>query len=578
MPPGIRLFAEPNVVSLKDATQQNFAALFDKLPRVRIVINACMCGMGHQAAAITLMKRLRDFKYKGHIEIVYVKDRQELIQDKLGLLIKGFDPEWADYQELPGNISVRGVDLLENNIELYQLPYVPICFAAATGKNTPHDPVIWNCGAFVTLRPTNWSCESDEDERIEILGNRQFDILEFDKGALFCDETLLLTNSDYKDETHKKFFTTLLQKSAHKEVYFQSVYGLYAEYDDAGNSLSNFCDPALEMARILNAVRLAQTTYKKPTVILIHSPLLYRTKQELNQLVKGSDKIRFVEAITQSTISDLESLNEDQILVCYTGQLSQDLFKTVILASNLLPVAEGANTTSFLEAYRSFLHGGRPTFTRIQLLKITEQLAWAQALHLEASAWLEDDLPAAAKLVASGDDFSPNDRGLAEFILRDLNGELREYFKFRQDEFAKQTDSLATALNNLRDFPIAQTEMEMLPIYLQTIESKLDDVDFKIKKINGSIERINPSEHWCALMIKLMRRMLLILANNNITNTDSRFQAFKKLCDDIISKTGKITDLPPKEKSTVIAYMQNILDQLNGLEYRNQSSANCIIL
>ncbi|MBU2546105.1 MAG: hypothetical protein ABIH77_05005 [Pseudomonadota bacterium] len=464
-----------SAVSIRDASPDKFSQLFAKINIIRIVVRDGG-GLGNEAAAITVINRLRDLGYQNRIELVYedIEANIKKYPETLGKLLKGFDPFGSNYQELPDNIAVRGLDF-EN--ELHDLEFAPICICGASDRPIfSCDYIKYHAGCIVSLQPTAFNTCSKRS--IYLPDSENPSTLAFN-GVLFARNTVMDDKAPI--DSADRFFKTLLLRSERKDIYFQSVYGLAPEvyskrntYEGLWPVLTGFSNPVIEMFVVAEAVLNAQESYKKPTVILVHSPLeddcFDRLKRILPQLKNhSSNPIQLIyDGDTEQALETMNSLKNNEILIYATGQLEKALFERLMLSSNLPPIAEGANTTTMLEAYgRPYLHGGRCEHSAVEKLSedtlsknnISSEL---QALHTNANARLET--------AAFG-----KSREVKEFIEKALNGELKQYFELRKNIFLERQDDIATALNYLTTQKLAHTEIEAIVKFSGEMISLLGD-------------------------------------------------------------------------------------------------------
>jgi hypothetical protein len=553
-------------VSLRDAANYDFSKLFAKCSSIRIVINDG-AGMGNQSAAITLLKRLRDLKYKGSIELVYIDDDSGLMAIRLRCL-------------LPAESTITPVKRITRG-EVFPLSYLPLCITVAAENVNFVTPEVWNSNVFVNLKLNAFDYEYNLPSQFTVLGGNDQALSD---GVLFCndDRTLVaLQESDYPQfGEDRAFIQTLQQKSAAGEVLFQSVYGLYAEYSFRGKfKPTRFCNPSTELSYLLNALIVVQKQVAKPIVVLIHSPLPNLALKEIQELVSAS-KIKFAgfgaaldidgKKITLDNVKaeDLTDLKADEILICYTGWLTQNLFNKLLQTSNFPPVVEGANATCYLDT-RGIIHfhGGSDACTRI-----TEIPHPDYALHRNASKVLEGHSLSGQPLekipiALDSSHLSEEVSCLVEFILKAQSGALCHYFQARRDAFHMQEDIVANALVKLMDVDFSKNELTLIPVYIKIITEKFAVQD------NPDNPQI-PKSH--------ILRLLQIFLDNKDAVTPEDIGKFKALCQHIIdvlqeafaranSSTGEsivqcsLVD-PLQWRRINIASMTEVLTKLTELE------------
>jgi hypothetical protein len=504
--------------------------LFAKLPNLRIVVNNG-AGMGNQAAAINLVKKFRSLKYTGDIELVYICDSDGWMHKRLHHLLPN-DPK----------ISVKVMQASNRDHQTMQeVSYVPLCFTVSAEQglegNDFVSPEVWNCDVFINLKLHNFSERSVVPSQLKVFGSDAR--IALPAGVLLDDEHFPVpAESVYPSlGEDKDFLQALLQKSKAQDTLFQSVYGLFASYDNNGEfQPSRFCNPVVELSYLINALFIVQKKVSKPIVILIHSPLSWFTLKEIHELLRNVAHVKFIGLasalnsgrdktfINKASLDVLTTLQPNEILVCYVSWLQQDLFNSLILASNLPPVVEGANCSAYLEAFgRPYLHGGSSKCTWIEELS-NIPFQELQKLHINASKVLEGDCETSESskpvILAKGDYLSEKVICLASFILKALCGELNEYFNYRKESFHKQPDLVATVLSGLDVNALHLNEIDMIPKYMQMIATELT---LDIPEVSDVV-----AMHF--------RRLLEIFANKKELIEVQDFAKFRELCTKIITE------------------------------------------
>lgn len=107
-------------------------------------------GFGHQAATVTVMRRLRHLGFTGHFDVIY----SDSVSNKLSTLLPGFDPNQTDWQELH-HLKLRAIALsqFQNQRDTQR---VALGVTGAEDERGSMTPERLNVDSYLRLQPLGW--------------------------------------------------------------------------------------------------------------------------------------------------------------------------------------------------------------------------------------------------------------------------------------------------------------------------------------------------------------------------------------------------------------------------------------
>lgn len=332
---------ETEVLESPQTTEAQALQVLARFPKIRIFIDAAP-GNGHQAAAILLLKRVRQMGYVGKIEMIY---DEKSVGSKLEFLLPPFQADHG-VQFLPQfNVTVS---------DWQDRPRDPVDLALTAGCEFPPRPEDIFVKHLVNIHPSHWrntpSILSNGDLRIQFPKidpsypltvatphpDRLSEFVEKEMGA----SPLL--------EAKSAGLIHLLQHLKQGSVDLLSAYGVGVGAPSKIHALTR---------ALLEAKTRFPNEFGKPVVVGLLSNV---NAQEWAQIMKSfepndqtrSPDLRARVAVLNIAAPDIKErlahLSPDQITYVNIGSVSQDLWYYLMEQSTLPPTAAGANGVSFL--------------------------------------------------------------------------------------------------------------------------------------------------------------------------------------------------------------------------------------
>lgn len=491
--------------SLSSCPDANLADFMNKLSVIRIAVNAGG-GFGHQAAAVTLMQRLKELGYRGkfHVVVPYWPFKSDSISHKIATLIPGYDPYNNNSQTI-GDITI---DRYSIDQDVLDFPPVGLTISAANDFDVISytDFIKFNSACYLSMQPTGWG-----SSRV-----RASDVLSQESQHYIAENTVLFSENESQismlplTEARKSFLEKIkILKS--NGVLTQSVYGfnfeeeqdpLYrptGELSDRGTNRSfmkntGWINPNIELTRLIQGASEAQNKLDKPILLLFHSdPTMisanFTSIPEITYLQALGKKIIFLSGIATDPNQQLDQYDGNTIIIWLTDSLPKDLFQKMLFDSDLPPVVEGANSTGFMEANRAYLHGGRKNRA---FWHIPDEYFVTHNIDLA----LREQHLAANKLLESKEPGDPSI--LCRFYEDVLQGKYDQYFSVCASYFRNERpDAVLSGMEALMRNPALQesfSHKNLLDAFINFLEKELNQSitgqSFPHKKIMNLFKRV----------------------------------------------------------------------------------------
>lgn len=423
--------------SLSTPADREAAEFIRHFPVIRIGITPAP-GNGHQAYAVSAMKRLRELGFTGHFE-VYYKPR---VKPKLEYLIPGFRADGPSIQELP---AFGGVTLVEwtrplDDPSLAERPKVAL--GVMGGDDSAIAPEDLGVDALIRIQPTGWAAGS-----VALAGQDR-------KNWRFLDEASELPTYVKKPdlastraslEAEMGHSPNLAAKLPGLKALFEhlpgvemmAAYGL--SYMNGPDKLSNALI-AIQMARERHPER-----FKGPVVVPLLSSF---DEEEWNAFKKGvarypklQNALKIQESSHPRIAKTFASLKQEEILVMPVGAVTQGIWNSLIGLSSLPPTVAGTTGTNFAKSM------GRPFLRTVKGEKLFQD-----SVHLIPEKTVGSVRDANSRLLETGRIIGPIENhfaSLATFMADSLDpgSEVSLAFAKAEESRRARTDKVSATLN-----------------------------------------------------------------------------------------------------------------------------------
>jgi hypothetical protein len=320
-----------------------------KIKYIKILISSGG-GYGHQNAPITLMKRLRELGFLGSFSILIEQliGKSELTLQKIGELLPELKREKSIFDghtiESPTLGSLHFCSMPAKYLNPYQSGEYPRLFhtelticAANDYLDLPTEtlqrfPTLFNTKCFISINPPGWHM----GKNFIITQNKP-------------TENPIIADLPPASETRSSSFTPiipcsensyLLELCKYEDFNTQLIYGVSLggkKIKEAVNQLHKIIEANLKVSEVQN----------KPTLLILPEPI--ETDDFAMQITETFDpeskkRIEFIDHIRQITNKE-----KNKVFVLMTGFLPKPEFDSLILATSLPPIVEGANTRETCE-------------------------------------------------------------------------------------------------------------------------------------------------------------------------------------------------------------------------------------
>lgn len=388
----------------------------ESLDCIRVIVNGGR-GMGHQRAAITLMRKLREMGFNGLFDVRYndffacnwhtYSQLQNIgyVGKILVQLIPGFKPKSMDSLDAgweclhPDFGLIRVTRLPSISLEKnHDLPLVKLTVSGG-GDNAFPEKIcdIYCTDYYIQLQPTDWQ----EESRYIVSKNNEPIYL---PNNLRLSSKNQLTIASLEDKLTPEQIN-IIQLCENKSINSQLVYGLYpaSKLDPITNRMSNTgsLDPVLECRNLIEAHQIIQKENKKPVILLFPQKISMDSdfQKTINKLFDNILWLNLTNAVTFKSF-DFLNIPKNKILMAYVGNLPPRLFDSLMLNKTTFPpIIEGCNAREACEfAGRAFIRGGS-IHQPLDTYTVDDEKYYAcQELHAKASLCLrtgnKDEIPA----------------------------------------------------------------------------------------------------------------------------------------------------------------------------------------
>lgn len=328
-------FAEP-IVSRLPPLESETVMFLNQFPILRIVIQDAG-GNGHQAAGITLIKRLREIGYTHPIEFLYETN----LKSRLEFLLVPFQKDGPDEQEIP-KLGVTAKPLIGKPDT-----HVGLTILAAPMYNI--DVADFNTDAVITMVPPRWTAESPPEIHIagslwpvpirgvpgvypSRLGPRspQHRVRRFLESQMSHSQSL----SEKINGLH-----SLITQGRRERIKLLTAYGLGFHGVD-------------RFVTLLRALNLLKTKISKPIVIGLLSQFNAKEWSQIQEKIASRPGESLAYQVFDIQSPDLphtlERLPRNSIHIVKIGTVTYDTWNVLMSESQLPPTAAGSNGTNFL--------------------------------------------------------------------------------------------------------------------------------------------------------------------------------------------------------------------------------------
>ncbi len=417
---------------------------------IRLFVNSAP-GYGHQAASVTVLKRLRHLGYEGRVELVYQQDTKA----KLGNLLPGFNPRGKDVQTL----AALGVTAISNE-DFRKYGGSREVKLGITGAQDQYEDIFkMGLKQYLRLQPKNWAGYNS-------LWTKETGVVELDPEFEKLGYVYDIPSPADPDAFVKQELSgtkNLSRKTAGLNAVLagQTNYELLPAYGLGENGVH-------KLRNLIGAVHEAQTSspasFRGGVVVPLISNLNTRELIELGRndsasvsragwarsglnwlrhalglpfevrLASGA-KARVVSVRAPNLVRELRELKPGDILVVRVGALPQSVFEYVFSQASMPATVAGHNASNLMHLL------GKP-----YLNTVGDQAPGVAALPAEERQLISD-----AHSIFSTSDSA---RRAAEFIVQamDRNSSLsRFYAGLRPAPASLAADKLARGLLRLQE-------------------------------------------------------------------------------------------------------------------------------
>jgi hypothetical protein len=399
----------------------------NQYPVLRVAIKSAE-GNGHQAAGTSLIKRLRQLEYAGHIELYFAP----VVRKKLEYLLPPFRADGPDHQILR-DLDVETF-LLSSTPET-RLPLGLMGADMNAGLNlTPEE---LNVESLLIVQPSRWG---DCPYLFQTEGVEHCMFFVADHWPTRVPYSSPNSVGDYMT-TQMSHSRVLTQKLAGLKTLVEGVRAGRWDLLSAYGLGIDGTQKLVTMLRVMEKLKRRATNVRlRPIVIGLLSNLnvgeWMDVYQKLAAIPELHRRVKWIDASKESASERLSELNSDDIAVFKIGNVPQDVWNFLMDESTLPPLAAGANGTNFLYEI------GKP-------FVIT---APGPSLDLTASSALSygaQGLTSAMRAATESLVFDDAE-GLTKFYLQALNSnsELNTQFRLHAQALKKLPDRTCSALLN----------------------------------------------------------------------------------------------------------------------------------
>jgi hypothetical protein len=341
----------PDPKALAEAADRDAAEFIQQFHVIRVGITKAP-GQGHQAYAITVMKRLRELGFKGEFEVYY----DPKVKAKLENLILGFNANGPEVQELPAPNRITAIEWRQDprpygNQQLSARSSPRGGRRAALGIMGGDDfqitPEQLNVDALIRVQPTGWRSGTialdgqNMPEQWKEIDKARYLPSRARKAEITNVREFLQSEMGHAEDLRAKIpgLRALLENLSDLEM--MSAYGLHHL---GPKKLTNL------IASIDAAGKSKPGLFKGPVVIPLLSTFDEGEWKLFNELLDklpgGRPPLKIQSATAMGIESTVKTLKAGEILLMPVGPVTQDVWNTLLEKSTLPPTVEGVTGRS----------------------------------------------------------------------------------------------------------------------------------------------------------------------------------------------------------------------------------------
>ena len=330
--------------------RQLVGQFLDLVPIIRVVLMSGP-GFGHQSAGATVVTRLRQLGYNGHIQVVYYGDGSlfPTTPSFLPTLFPYFAPSNGAEQNFPDlNISF----IARSSISKEPNDRVPLAITGAGDTDLQLSQM--NATLGLELHPLNWWGRNGFN-RVSLSSNDPGGFHIYEKELLSDLKTLGYVFDLPNPQDLGEFVDSNLMAN---EGLVGKKLGLKAILS-ALNSIEllpvygHHINKHWQLVRVVRAVQRAQNRsgnlFRGGVVIPVFNNLIGPAKTEIVNEFAGDSKIQVLDVERPELADRLSRLGRGELLVVQVGSVSKPLFEYFYSMATLPPVVEGMNSINLMQ-------------------------------------------------------------------------------------------------------------------------------------------------------------------------------------------------------------------------------------
>ena len=413
-------WAGPNHgLSVRQANEQatQFLRQFKK---VRVGITHAP-GNGHQAYAVTVIKRVRELGFTGEIEVYYNSE----VEKRLVFLLPGFSEGAKGPQNLPGNI--KAIRWPEDNL-LQDISVLGLMGGDDRGIRASQLGV----KTLVKVQPSGWSPGT-----VEIYGRGVF--------GLEVSGGLPTHVSAERPAIPGEFLEAQMGHSlAHKKKIpgIQALMENWQRFETMAAYGLSFQEGPLKLANLIFAMKAARLrnpdAFRGPLVIPMVSSFNDAEWKEFHNALRKfptyEKGVQVINSSDQRIVTSLLALGPSEVLVMPIGSVPQDVWNYLFANSSLPPVVSGTTGSNFAKGR------GKPYFSATGNNPFLMDNPVYEKVDITYSELRQTTAPNA--------DGEPKVGALVDFILdsKDPSSDLSEAFALYTDATDRVPDKVSMSL------------------------------------------------------------------------------------------------------------------------------------
>ncbi|MGK5087673.1 hypothetical protein WDW86_08955 [Bdellovibrionota bacterium FG-2] len=390
---GLLIWACANLAWASNEADREAGEFIQQFGEIRIGITKAP-GNGHQAYAITVMKKLRELGFNGVFEVFY----DPAVKGKLEFLIPGFNPEGSEVQKLSGLGRLTAIEWKEGwqrgqstglDAKVSPSGKKRVALGIMGGDDLKITPEQLNVDGLIRVQPTGWNMGT-----VALRGQIP-DIWKDLSGAKLLPNHVKATQF----KTPEEFLRNELGGSAKyraktpglqsllenmEQLEMMAAYGL--SFSEGPKKLANI------LAGIEGARRLHPERFRGPVVIPLLSSFNEAEWAQFHGFLEHLPEVKAVVTVQGTSDSGIshtiESLKGSEILVMPVGAVTQNVWNVLVERSTLPPIISGTTGRDFAKAR------GRPYFNTVTIreLEMPSKVEAVKSAILAAHAGMIADI------------------------------------------------------------------------------------------------------------------------------------------------------------------------------------------